>query len=68
MSSIAQDTGGKYYSAADEKELLKVYSDLKPKLTIKTQEMEITSLFAGVGMLAFVIGGLLSLLWFGRVP
>jgi Ca-activated chloride channel homolog len=68
MSSIAQDTGGNYYSAADEKELLKVYSDLKPKLTIRTQEMEITSIFAGVGMLAFLIGGVLSLLWFGRVP
>ena len=32
------------------------------------EEMEITSLFAGVGMLAFLIGGVLSLLWFGRVP
>ena len=68
MRSIADDTGGKYYSAANEKELVKIYSDLKPKLTVKTQEMEITSLFAGVGMLAFLVGGLLSLLWFGRVP
>jgi len=68
MRSIADDTGGKYYSAANEKELVKIYSDLKPKLTVKTQEMEITSLFAGVGMLAFLIGGILSLLWFGRVP
>ncbi len=68
MRSIAQDTGGNYYSAANEKELFKIYNDLKPKLTVKTQEMEITSLFAGVGMLALLIGGVLSLLWFGRVP
>ena len=68
MRSIAQDSGGNYYSAANEDELLKIYNDLKPKLTVKTEEMEITSIFAGVGMLALLIGGLLSLLWFGRVP
>jgi Ca-activated chloride channel family protein len=68
MRSIAEDTGGNYYSAANEQELFKIYSDLKPKLSVKTEEMEITSLFAGVGLLAFLIGGVLSLLWFGRVP
>ena len=68
MRSIADDTGGNYYSAANEDDLFKIYSDLKPKLSIKTEEMEVTSLFAGVGMLAFLIGGVLSLLWFGRVP
>jgi Ca-activated chloride channel family protein len=68
MRSIADDTGGNYYSAANEEELFKIYSDLKPKLSIKTEEMEITSIFAGVGMLAFLVGGALSLLWFGRVP
>jgi Ca-activated chloride channel homolog len=68
MRSIADDSGGNYYAAANEEQLLKIYGDLKPKLSIKTEEMEITSLFAGVGMLAFLIGGALSLLWFGRVP
>jgi Ca-activated chloride channel homolog len=68
MRSIAEDSGGNYYGAANEDELVKIYADLKPKLTIKTEEMEITSIFAGVGMLALLIGGILSLLWFGRVP
>jgi Ca-activated chloride channel family protein len=68
MRAIAEDTGGNYYSAASEDELFRIYSDLKPKLSIKTEEMEITSLFAGAGMLAFLVGGALSLLWFGRVP
>jgi len=68
MRSIAEDSGGNYYSAANEDELFKIYNDLKPKLTVKTEEMEVTSLFAGVGMLALLIGGVLSLLWFGRVP
>lgn len=68
MRAIAENSGGNYYSAASEDELFKIYNDLKPKLTVRTEEMEITSIFAGVGMLALLIGGALSLLWFGRVP
>ena len=68
MRMIAQDSGGNYYGAANEEELFKIYNDLKPKLTVKTEEMEITSIFAGVGMLVLLIGGILSLLWFGRAP
>ena len=68
LRAVSEESGGLYYSAANEDELMKIYSDLKPKLTIKTEEMEVTSIFAGVGMLAFLVGGALSLLWFGRVP
>ena len=68
LRAVADDSGGTYYSAASEDELMKVYNELKPKLTVKTEQMEVTSLFAGLGMLAFLVGGALSLLWFGRVP
>ncbi len=68
LRAISDDSGGKYYNATNEGELLQIYKDLKPKLSIKTQEMEITSIFAGLGMLTLLIGGALSLLWFGRVP
>ncbi len=68
LQAISEESGGTYYAAANEDELMKIYSDLKPKLTVKTEDMEVTSIFAGVGMLAFLIGGALSLMWFGRVP
>jgi len=68
LRAISDDSGGKYYAAANEDELLQIYKDLNPKLSIKTQEMEVTSIFAGLGMLTLLIGGALSLLWFGRVP
>ena len=68
MRAISGETGGSYYSAASEEELFRIYNDLEPKLSIKTEEMEITSIFAGLGMLAFLVGGIMSLLWFGRVP
>ena len=68
LQNISSTTGGVYYNAGDEEQLRKIYNDLKPKLSIKPEDMELTSIFAGVGMIVFLIGGMLSLLWFGHVP
>ena len=68
LQYIANNTGGVYYNAGDEEQLRKIYSDLKPQLTIKPEDMELTSIFAGLSMIIFLFGGMLSLLWFGRVP
>lgn len=68
LQNIASTTGGQYYNAADEQQLRKIYADLKPKLSIKPEQMELTSIFAGFGMIIFLLGGMLSLLWFGHVP
>ena len=65
---IADTSGGVYYNATNEQELVRIYSDLEPKLSIKSEKIEVTSLFAGAGMLFFLFAGALSLLWFGRVP
>jgi Ca-activated chloride channel family protein len=68
LQYIAATTGGVYYNAGNEEQLDQIYGDLEPKLSIKTEEMEVTSLFAGAGMLLFVLGAAFSLFWFGRVP
>jgi len=68
LQFIAFETGGVYYNADNQEELDRIYGDLEPKLSIKPEEIEMTSVFAGVGMIIFLIGGLLSLLWFGHVP
>jgi Ca-activated chloride channel family protein len=67
LMQIAEVSGGQYYFADDENELSQIYDDLKPTLSIKPDELELTSLFAGLGILLFSIGGALSFLWFGRV-
>ncbi|MDL1912667.1 VWA domain-containing protein [Chloroflexi bacterium CFX6] len=67
LQQIALESGGRYYYAGDESELQRIYNDLEPTLSIKPEELELTSLFAGVGILVFLLGGALSLLWFGRV-
>ena len=68
LQYIAATTGGAYYNAGNEQQLRQIYNDLEPKLSIRTEEMEVTSIFAGIGSLLFLIGGAISILWFGRVP
>jgi Ca-activated chloride channel family protein len=68
LQYIASTTGGNYYNAGNEEQLQKIYDDLEPKLSVKPEDIEMTSIFAGLGMLVFLIGGMLSLLWFGHVP
>jgi Ca-activated chloride channel family protein len=68
LQFIAFTTGAVYYNAGDEEQLRRIYNDIEPKLSIKPEEIEMTSVFAGLGMIVFLIGGMLSLLWFGHVP
>ena len=68
LQYIASNTGGFYYNAGDEEQLRKIYNDLKPRLSIKPEDMELTSIFAGLSMVIFLIGGMLSMFWFGHVP
>jgi Ca-activated chloride channel homolog len=68
LQGIAQITDGAYYNAVNQEDLRAVYENLDLQLVIKPEEMEVTSLFAGVGVLALLIGGLFSLLWFSRLP
>ena len=35
---------------------------------VKPEKMEVTSLFAGASILVLLVGGVLSLLWFSRLP
>ncbi|HEX9839965.1 MAG TPA: VWA domain-containing protein [Anaerolineales bacterium] len=67
LQEISNITGGEYYNAGNEEELRRIYNDLEPKLSIKPEEIEVTSIFAGMAILVFLVGGALSLLWFGRV-
>jgi Ca-activated chloride channel family protein len=68
LRQVADMTGGTYYDAESEEELRAIYDNLSPQLVVKPEEMEVTSLFAGAGLLVLMIGGMLSLLWLGRLP
>ena len=68
LTQIAQMTGGSYHAADDPDGVEAIYQDLQPKLVVRTEPLEVTSLFAAVGLALLVVGGALSLAWSGRLP
>jgi Ca-activated chloride channel family protein len=68
LQQISQMTDGAYFYAENEEDLESIYKNIDPQLVIKEEEMEVTSIFAGVGILTLLVGGLISLLWFSRLP
>lgn len=68
LQQISSLTDGEYYNAATEEDLQAIYQNLTPQLTIKPEEMEITSILAGASLLIMLLGGIFSLVWFGHLP
>jgi Ca-activated chloride channel family protein len=68
LRQISEITDGSYYAADDPEDLSAIYDSIQTHLVIRPEAMEVTSLVAGAGALALVIGGIASLLWLGRLP
>jgi Ca-activated chloride channel family protein len=67
LQAVTQASNGVYYAANSEQDPKQVYASLTPQLVIKPEAMEITSIFAGAGILMLLVGSAFSLLWFNRV-
>jgi Ca-activated chloride channel family protein len=68
LRQIADTTNGAYYRAEDEASLKEIYRDVDLQMTIRGEAMEITSVFAGAGLLVLLVAGGLALAWYGRMP
>jgi Ca-activated chloride channel homolog len=68
LQQVAQITDGTYRDAADETSLHAIYQDLDTRLVVKSQQIEVTAIFAGAGLLLLVVGAVASLAWLGRLP
>ena len=67
LAQIAQSSGGKTYTAADSTKARAVYAHLAVQLGHKKVKREITADVAGGGLVLLLVGGALTLLWFGRI-
>ena len=68
LRKIADDTGGRFASAATESDLRKTYEDLGSRLAEVTRKREVTPWFIGAALLfAFAAAGT-SLVWTSRLP
>ncbi len=68
LQQVATLTQGAYFHAQSAQDLLKIYDSLSPQLVIRAERTELTAILAGAGSLLLLLGGILSLMWFSRVP
>jgi Ca-activated chloride channel family protein len=68
LDDLADLSAGTYFNASTVEDFNSIYQDLELELVVRAEKMEITALLAGFGLLLLMIGGVASMLWFGRVP
>jgi Ca-activated chloride channel family protein len=68
LRQIADTTNAAYYRAGDAEALSGTDRDIALHMTVRGEEMEVTSVFAGAGLVVLLAAGAMALLWFGRVP
>jgi Ca-activated chloride channel family protein len=68
LRQIADTAHGSYFAVADPAAFDAVYQAVETRLVVRPEPMEVTSLFAGAGLLILLAGGLASLVVLGRAP
>lgn len=68
LQSIAEQTGGAYFYAAETRELERIYSDLGSQISWTEERTEVTALASALGTIMMIAGGLLSLRWLQQFP
>ena len=68
LKRIAEKTDASYFKAGTETDLLNIYENLGTRLVFKPEQTEITAGFAAVAALLLLTGGVLSMMWFNRLP
>jgi Ca-activated chloride channel family protein len=68
LQEVARQTGGEYFGAANLDDLRRIYRQLGRQIGWERRRTEMTSLVAGAAGLLMLTGGLLSMIWFRRLP
>jgi Ca-activated chloride channel family protein len=68
LAEVAELTGGTFFEAADEEALASVYDEIGSQVGVAHEQRELTVLFTAAGAALLLAGGVLSALWFARIP
>jgi Ca-activated chloride channel family protein len=66
LKEIARVSRGRFYEAADGARLEEIYAGLGTRLSSRQVKEEVTVGFAGGALVLLLMGGGLSMAWFGR--
>jgi Ca-activated chloride channel family protein len=67
LENVAKVTNGTYHQVDDRAAVRDVSHTIDLHFTVVSEYIQISAIFAAAAMLLFAVGGLLSVLWFGRV-
>jgi Ca-activated chloride channel homolog len=68
LKKIAHNTAGAYYKADNENQLIAIYRSLSTRLIVGKDQTEVTALFTAMALGVLLLGGILSVMWFSRLP
>jgi Ca-activated chloride channel family protein len=68
LRTLAEQTKGKAYEAADSGQLSEVYRHIGSSLGWRLEHRDIAAQFTGIALLLALAAGGASLLWFARLP
>ncbi|MCP5027348.1 MAG: VWA domain-containing protein [Actinomycetia bacterium] len=68
LAEIAEQTGGRAFSATSLDELRDVYNDIGTVVGFDIEEQDISPWFVGAGLVLLMITATFSLAWFSRLP
>jgi Ca-activated chloride channel family protein len=67
LARIAAASGAKTFTAGTATGLKEVYGKLGSQLSHRKEKRQVTSAFAGGGLVLLLVGAAMSLRWFGRL-
>jgi len=68
LKNIAESTNASYFKADNEADLQEIYQDLSTQFVLKPEQTELTAEFTGFAVLLLLSAGIISMLWFNRLP
>ena len=68
LKQVAEDTGGRFFEAADAGALKSVYDEIGSQVGVQHKHRELTVAFTAAGAALLLAGAALSMLWFARMP
>ncbi len=68
LQKIAETTSAEYFRASDETALTTVYRNLDTQLVLTKEKIELSMAFTAAAIVLNLIGGVLAIVWLGRLP
>ncbi len=67
LTEVAVTTNGSYHRAENAQALGGIYQSLELRITTQEEFLELTAMVVGVAVLLLTIGGVLMIIWHGRI-